>query len=106
MPRFRLTEGARQELEWIARTTRDARLLRRAQVLLDLDGGDSAGLVARRYQVSRSTIYNWVTRFSEMGPGAAGLSDRPRPGRPRAGATRQASVGAEARDDPRSGAKA
>ncbi len=78
-----LTETERRQLRRIARTTRDARLLRRAQVLLDLDRGDEPDRVARRYQVSRSTIYNWIARYRERGRSEEALQDRPRPGRPR-----------------------
>jgi transposase len=62
--------------------TNDARLLRRAQALLDLDAGDSPGLIAQRYQVARSTIYNWIERCETRGFSDQALSDRPRPGRP------------------------
>jgi transposase len=85
MPLVHLTEAERRELERTARTTRDARVLRRAQVLLDLDRGEDVERVRRRYQVSRSTVYNWVARFSERGPSEAALRDRPRPGRPARG---------------------
>jgi transposase-like protein len=68
MPLVCLTEAERRELQRTARTTRDARVLRRAQALLDLDRGESVEQVVQRYQVSRSTVYNWVARSRELGP--------------------------------------
>jgi transposase-like protein len=50
----------RERLQQLARRARDVRLLRRAQALLDLDAGESPGVVARRYLVTRSTVYNWI----------------------------------------------
>ena len=95
MPPIRFAEAERRTLRQIARTTGDARVLRRAQVLLDLDRGDSVERVAQRYQVCRSTVYNWVARYGERGrakrrtagdggcgcsrPGGAGIRPRLRP---------------------------
>jgi transposase len=72
----------RERLRRLARATKDVRLLRRAQALLDLAAGDSITVVARRYQVTRSTIYNWVNRYLTRGLSDDGLSDLPRTGRP------------------------
>ena len=80
--RLRLTHYQRDQLKLFARRTKDARLLRRAQALLDLDAGDRPGDVARRYQVARSTIYNWINRCHTRGLSNEALCDLPRPGRP------------------------
>ena len=71
---FRLSEDDRARL---------IRVLRRAHALLDLDAGDTPELVAQRYQVARSTIYNWIKRGRTHGISNAGLHDLPRAGRPR-----------------------
>ena len=83
--RLRMPEQDRERLKQLARGAKDARLLRRAQALLDLDSGDSPRDVAQRYQVTRSTIYNWVRRYLTGGPTDAALRDLPRTGRPPAG---------------------
>ena len=83
--RLRIPKHDRESLKRLARGTKDARLLRRAQALLDLDAGDSPRVVARRYQVTPSTIYNWVKRYLTRGLSDAALSDLPRPGRPPTG---------------------
>ena len=82
MTLIRLTEAERDRLAGIARRTRDARVFRRAQVLLDLDRGELPTVLAARFQVSRSTIYNWVERYRERGASDATFADRPRSGRP------------------------
>lgn len=80
--RLRLSAREREQLEQLARRARDVRLLRRVQALLDLDAGDSPGLVAKRYQVTRSTIYNWIKRCQTRGVSNEAFRDLPRPGRP------------------------
>ena len=81
--RLGVTEHERECLKKLARRAKDARVLRRAQALLDLDAGESPRLVSRRYQVARSTIYNWVKRYRMLGLSNETLRDLPRPGRPR-----------------------
>jgi transposase len=71
---FRMTKQERDRL---------IRVLRRAHALLDLDEGAPPELVARRYQVARSTVYNWIRRYQIRGISHAGLRELPRPGRPR-----------------------
>jgi transposase len=80
--RLCLTRQEREQLKQLARRTKDARLLRRAQALLDLDAGERPGDVARRYHVARSTIYNWIGRCHARGLSDEALGDLPRPGRP------------------------
>jgi len=82
MPLLRLTPQERRALQRIARKTLDARVLRRAQVLLDLDRGARPSDLAERFLVSRSTIYNWVQRYRRCGPEPEAVEDRRRPGRP------------------------
>jgi transposase len=81
--RLRMSRHERERLDQLARSATDVRLLRRIQALLDLDAGDSAALVARRYQVTRATIYNWIKRCRTRGVSDEALRDLPRPGRPR-----------------------
>jgi transposase len=80
--RFRLTRAQRKVLMQFVLKTNNTRFRRRAQALLDLDAGDSPGLIAQRYQVARSTIYNWIERCETRGFSDEALSNRPRPGRP------------------------
>ena len=53
-----------------ARTTP---LMRREIVAL-VHGGEAVAIVARRFKISRPTVYKWLARFA--GAGAAGLDDR------------------------------
>ena len=80
---LRLREGERECLEKLVQNAKDARILKRARALLDLDAGDRPETVARRYGVTRSTIYNWIKRYRTRGLSDAALRDLPRPGRPR-----------------------
>ena len=79
---LRVSEHERELLKQLAREAEDVRLLRRVQALLDLDSGESPQLVSRRYQVARSTIYNWIERYRNRGLSIEALRDLPRPGRP------------------------
>jgi transposase len=74
---FRLTAPQRVALRRLAKASPDAREVRRALALLDLDGGESVTDVAGRYGVSRETVYQWAARLD-----TAGLRDAPRSGRP------------------------
>src|SRR3954468_24400694 len=78
-----LNPSERQRLIQIARTTKDVRVLRRAQALLDLSSGDHPQVVSSRYRVALSTIYNWMRRGQDRGLASEALGDLPRPGRPR-----------------------
>jgi Helix-turn-helix domain len=79
---LRITQHERKRLKQLARGATDVRVLRRAQALLDLDAGESPELVSQRYQVARSTIYNWIKRYQTRGLSHEALCDLPRPGRP------------------------
>jgi transposase len=67
-----LTLSARQrsDLEVILTHTPSARQRCRAQALLWLAEGASAGEVAELLHVSRPTVYNWVGRYHDR-PGLA-----------------------------------
>ena len=79
----RLTARDRDTLAAIARSNADARETRRALALLDLDAGEPATRVARRYQVGRTTVYEWVARWQNADrPRSERLRDAARSGRP------------------------
>lgn len=73
----------RSALEEVVAQSRDVRQLKRAQALLAVATGEGVAAVARRLQVARNTIYNWVARFQQRaGKIAQRLVDAERPGRP------------------------
>jgi transposase len=86
MARLSLSHRQRGELEGIVSCTPLAKERCRAQALLWLAQGSDVAEVAELLDVSRQTIYNWLSRFQ----GRAGLDlrarllDAPRLGRPRA----------------------
>jgi transposase len=83
MALVQLTARDRQTLEQAARHSSDARETRRALALLDLAEGQKPGRVAARYQVSRSTVYEWGARWNDTEkPRADRLRDADRGGRP------------------------
>ena len=45
----------------------NGRVVRRAQVLLQLASGVSPTAVSRSLSVARSTVYRWVTQFQTAG---------------------------------------
>lgn len=73
----------RGALEELVAQSKDVRQLKRAQALLAVAAGEAIADVARRLQVARNTIYNWIARFQERaGKIAQRLVDAERPGRP------------------------
>ena len=83
MVALRLTARDRDTLAALARSNADTRETRRALALLDLDTGEPATRVARRYQVGRSTVYEWVARWQNADrPRGERLRDAARSGRP------------------------
>jgi transposase len=83
MVALRLTARDRGTLAETARHSPDARETRRALALLDLDAGEAPTRVAERYQVSRSTVYEWVARWGDTDrPRGDRLQDADRSGRP------------------------
>lgn len=83
MAALRLTARDREQLAALARSSRDARETRRALALLDLDAGEPVVRVAARYQVGRSTVYEWAGRWADASrPRGERLRDAARTGRP------------------------
>jgi transposase len=69
-------------LEELYRTTRDARLRTRAQmVLLAAERRMSAAAIAEIVRASEETVRRWLKRY--LVEGVEGLRDAPRPGSPR-----------------------
>ena len=80
---FSLRSRERAALEAVVAQSKDVRQLKRSQALLAIAAGTAVAEVARRLQVARNTIYNWVERFLERaGPIADRLTDLERSGRP------------------------
>jgi transposase len=80
---LKLSPRERRSLEAVVASPVDAKQLKRAQGLLDVADGESPTVIARRLQVTRETIYNWVARWTQRSePAAERLCDRPRSGRP------------------------
>lgn len=52
----------------------------RARIVCDAARGDSNAAIARRHDLTTDTVRRWRGRFADEG--LAGLTDRPRPGRP------------------------
>jgi len=70
------------ELEEMYRTTRDARLRTRAQmVLLAAERRMSAAQIAEIVRTSEETVRRWLKRY--LAEGTEGLRDEPHPGAPR-----------------------
>jgi transposase len=83
MPLVQLSARDRETLEQVARSNADARATRRALALLDMAGGQTPAQVAARYRVGRSTVYEWVARWSDAErPKPDRLRDADRSGRP------------------------
>ena len=85
MPRgtkIELDVETRAQLESISRSrSMPHALVRRVQIILGLDDGESGIEVAERLGLSRPTVSTWRRRFAERG--LEGLHDEWRPGRPR-----------------------
>src|SRR5690606_30063293 len=61
--------------------TLEHRLVKRAQILLRLDAGDSHQQIRRSLGVSTATVHRWARRHDKEGLG--GLRDEARSGKPR-----------------------
>jgi transposase len=81
MHTFQLNSRQRQQLRAQARTAKDARRVRRAIALLELDQGRPVAQIAATLGVTRQTLYNWRARFEAEGKPSA-LEDRAGRGRP------------------------
>jgi len=77
-----LTPEQRAHLEkTVRKQTAPQRAVTRARIVLLAAAGVSNREIARRLGCSRTTVVTWRGRFFEEG--LDGLTDRPRPGRPR-----------------------
>jgi transposase len=104
MALFSLSHRQRGELEDLVSRTPLAKERCRAQALLWLAEGSDVAEVAELLDVSRQTIYNWLSRFQERAELdlRARLLDAPRLGRPRvAGGTIDELIAAVIDGDPR-----
>jgi transposase len=99
-----LSDRQRGELQDIVAHTPVAKERCRAQALLWVADGSDVAVVAELAQVSRQTVYNWLSRFQERAELnlRARLLDAPRLGRPRtASGTLDERVAAVIDGDPR-----
>lgn len=67
-------------LEIVRHEAGEARLYRRARMVLLAASGESVSSIARQLGTCRPRVLDWVRRFQASG--VSGLEDRPRPGRP------------------------
>ena len=70
----------RRLTSWVRAGTTPQRLVRRARVVLGSASGLGSRALARREQMSRTTVRRWLARF--IAKRCDGLQDRPRSGRP------------------------
>ncbi len=80
-----LSEQQCRELEAFKMNTKEAKLYRRAKVILYRNGGYTPDEIEEHTDYSEREQRNWVRRYREEG--VAGLYDRPRSGRPRGSAS-------------------
>lgn len=80
MTAITLTSEERRALQQLAQTTRDTRVLKRAQALLWLAGDETVTSVAQRLLVSRQTVDSWIAGYHQRAgePPLERLADRPR----------------------------
>jgi transposase len=80
---LRLSPGQSAALEAIVARPQDVQQLKRAQGLLAVAQGEPVVAIARRLQVCRDTVYEWIQRFRDRTESLpVRLRDRSRPGRP------------------------
>jgi transposase len=84
MALIKLHSKQRDKLERVARTSPIGREVRRAQVLLWLDQGETIQQVAGRLGMSRQALYDLLERYRsrKAEPIVLRVRDRPHPGRP------------------------
>jgi len=76
-----LTDAEAETLERLARSrTTPARAVERARVVWEAHQGTRVPAIADRLGVCEATVRRWLRRFNAEG--LAGLSDKPRSGRP------------------------
>jgi len=77
-----LADKQREEIELISRNAKDNRTVRRALGIIWLEQ-EKPTEIARRLNVTRQTVYNWLRRWNSQERDAGKkLQDIPRPGRP------------------------
>jgi transposase len=94
MSLIQLSSYARKVLLRSVHSHSDARLVRRAQILLGLDAHESVPHLAKRVGRSRQTLYTIVHRYKERRalPVIDRIRTQPRPGRPGTKRARSLSV--------------
>lgn len=82
MPFLRALEASEREaLERLVRSrTEQARLVERARIIQRLSQGVESEAVAREMGLNANTVRLWLRRFNQAG--LAGLTNKPRPGKP------------------------
>ena len=63
----KLTRSQKRRLTRLVQRNREARPVRRAQVVLQLASGDGVTQVSEALTVARSTVYRWLERFVALG---------------------------------------
>lgn len=95
-----LSETEYKEVEGLYQRTKEARLARRAQMILLSGEGWKVGEIAKVVRESEDTVTRWVKRYNSEG--VNGLQDAPRAGAPRkVNAEYEAEVLAAVRTRPR-----
>src|SRR4051794_13755497 len=83
-----LDDDEREQLEgWMRRRSSAQALALRARIVLLAADGLKNTAIASRLEVDHATVRKWRNRFAELR--LDGLSDEPRPGRPRTISDRQ-----------------
>lgn len=75
-----LSNSERKQLRRLIRRGRDARMVRRAQMIWSSSHGTTLSQIAAEWQVCRQTVLNSIRRFNDRG--IQGLADCHRGGRP------------------------
>jgi transposase len=96
-----MSNSERKQLRRLIRRGRDARMVRRAQMIWSSSQGKTLSQIAAEWQVCRQTVLNTVSRFNDRG--IQGLADCHRGGRPAKATGRyiellKAAVGTSPRD--------
>lgn len=81
MSQENLTRWQRLRLQRELKRTQDARIYRRILAVLEYDRGEPIAHIARRLGVTRQSVHNWITAYTED-PQPQALRDEARSGRP------------------------
>ena len=80
--KIRVTEGQRACLQQIARRrSHPHRLVMRARIILEIEGGTSHSEIARHLGVDRGTVLSWADRWLEQEEKLAGVESEAEPRR-------------------------